>query len=114
MYIKEFVLLLWFTAIVVNIRDAIVVVVDQAFALVILSQVNISTSNPSWNCGEHSDFILGRILLSFSLESSMINSDTLFDLMVESLLPFFWAKLFYIAHGLNFAFFLWIHLASEM
>ena len=83
--------------------------VDQALALVDfvgkLSHANISSSIVSWITGEHSDVIVGRILLSFSFEISMINSDSLVDLMVAGLLPISWVKLFSIAHGLNVLFF---------
>ena len=79
--------------------------VDQTFALFFffffLSQANISTSTLSWNCGEHCDFIAGRILHHFSFEISMTNSD-LFDLTVAGLLPISWMSLISIAHGLNF------------
>ena len=57
------------------------------------------------SCGKHNDCIAGRILLSFSLEHSMTNSDSLFDLIAANLRPFSWAKLFSIAHGLIFLFF---------
>ena len=73
--------------------------------MLILSQANISTSTLSWNYGEHSDFIVGKILLSFSLEVSMTNSDLFFVLMVAGLLPNSWVNLFYIAHGFNFLLF---------
>ena len=53
----------------------------------ILWHANVSTSTLSWNCGEHSDVIVGKMLLSFSFEISMTNLDSLFDLMVAGLLP---------------------------
>ena len=93
------VLLLLFTAIVFNIRSVIVVDVDHALTLVDLAQANLSTSTLSWNCGEHSDVIFGRILLSCSFEISMKNSDSLFDLIVTGLISIFWVKLFSIARG---------------
>ena len=71
----------------------------------ILLHANISTSTLSWNCEEHSDIIVGRILLSYLFEISMINSDSLFDLMVAGLVPISWVKLFHIGHGLNILFF---------
>ena len=70
-----------------------------------LSQANISTSTFCWNCGEHSDVIVGRILLSFSFEISMTNSQSLFDLIVAGLLPTSQVKLISIAHGLIVLFF---------
>ena len=79
-----------------------------------LMQANVSTSTLSWNCGEQSAFIVGKFLLSFSFETSMTNSNSLFDLMVAGLLPIYWVKLFSIAHGLNFFFRFWIHFASEV
>ena len=69
------------------------------------ARCGISTLILSWNCGEDSDVIVGRFLLSFSLEILMTNSDSLFDLMVAGLLPISWLKLFSIAHGLNVLFF---------
>ena len=58
-----------------------------------------------WNCGEHSDVVVERTLISFSFEIFMTNSDSLFDLMVADLLPISLMKLFSIAHGLNVIFF---------
>ena len=55
----------------------------------ILSQANISTSTFSWNCGKYSDVIVGKIVPSFSLEVSITNSESLFDLMVAGFLPNF-------------------------
>ena len=71
----------------------------------ILSQANDSTSYLSWNCEDHSDFIVERSLLLLSLEISMTNLDSLIDLMVAGLLPISRVKLFSIAYGLNFLFF---------
>ena len=70
-----------------------------------LSHANILTSNLSCNCGEHSDVIVGRILLSYSFEISMTNLDSLFDLIVAGLFPISGVKLFSIAHRLNVLFF---------
>ena len=71
----------------------------------ILSQANISICILSWNYGEHSDVIVGKILLSFSFEISLSNLDSLFDLMGAGLHPNSWVKLFSIAHGLTFIYF---------
>ena len=70
-----------------------------------LSQANFSTSTLSWNCGEHSKFIVGRILLTFLFEISMTNSDALFDVIVAGLHPIPWVELFFIARGLKFLLF---------
>ena len=70
----------------------------------ILSQATISTLTLSWNCGEPSDGKVGRFLLYFSFEVSMLNSDSLVDLMVAGLLPISWVRLFSITCGLNVLF----------
>ena len=67
----------------------------------------------SFCCGKHNDFLVGRILLPFLFEISMIKSNLLLNLMVASLLPFSWVKLFPIAHGFKL-FFFWIHFVSEI
>ena len=41
-------------------------------------------------------------MFSFLFEISMTNSNSLFDLILASLLPISWVRLFSIAHGLNF------------
>ena len=64
-------------------------------------QANVSTSALSWNCGEHNDVIVRKILIYFSFEITMTDLDSLFDLMVARLLPSLWVKLFSIAHGLH-------------
>ena len=79
----------------------------------ILFQATISTLTLSWNCGESSDVIVGRILLTFSFEISMINSDSLFNLIIAGLLQISWVRLFSIALGLNVVFFR-VHFACEM
>ena len=66
--------------------------VEQALPLVDLSQAFISTLTFSQNCGKHSEFIDWRILLSFSFEISMKNSDSLFDLLAGASLPIPWGK----------------------
>ena len=76
-------------------------------------QATIFTFTLSWNCGEPSDVIVGRILLYFSFEISMTNSDFLFDLMVAGLLPISWVRLFSIAHVLNVLFPSWSILHLE-
>ena len=76
--------------------------VYQAFFWLILSQAFVSTSTLSWNCGEHSEFVVGIISLSFLFEISMTNSDYFFHLMVAGSPPISWAKLFSIANELNF------------
>ena len=80
----------------------------------ILSEATISTLNLSWNCGEPSYVIVGRILLSFSFEISIIISDSLVDLMVAGLPQISWVRLFSIAHGLKVLFYFRVHFAGEM
>ena len=64
--------------------DVIVVDVDHASVLV------------------DNDFVVGRILIYVSLEISMKNSDSFFDLFIAGFLPVSLVKLFSIARGLNF------------
>ena len=49
-------------------------------------------------------FLVGRILLCFSFDISMTNSDSFFDLMDAGFLPVSLVKFFSIAHGLKFLF----------
>ena len=86
----------------------------RAWLCLILSRANISTATLSWNRGEHSNVIVGKVLLSFSFEILMTNSDSLFDLMIAGLLPISWVRFFSIAHGLNILFLFRVHFTCEM
>ena len=88
MYVEEVVLFVWVTAIVFYIRDVIVVNVDQAFALVDFVASEYFNLNPFLELWRNSDFIVGRFLLSFSLEISF----SLFYLIVSVSLPFSWVR----------------------
>ena len=85
-------------ATVVNIRDVIVVDKDQAFASVDF----VASEYFNFNSLE-----LWRILIYFSFEISMTNSDSFFDLMESGSVPISWVKLYFIARVV-------IHFASEM
>ena len=79
--------------------------VDQALALVDFVASDYFHFDPFLELRRaYSDVIVGRISLSFSFENSMINSDSLVDLMVAGLLPTVWVRLISIAHGLKVLF----------
>ena len=79
--------------------------VNQVFSLVDFVASEYFIFDPYVVCGKHNDFIIGRILLSFSFEFSMTNLDSLFHLMVAGLLIFSCLNLFSIVYVLSFLFF---------